>query len=69
MKTIRVPMRYVPTGERLYWTVQRVRTFSGPAWTFTSEDGCERYGGKTWLELLERFNLTAENYAMAHTLS
>lgn len=73
-KAMRVPMTYQPTSEQVYWTVTRERYWHGLkkerlGWFFTDNDGYQRFGGDTWLELVDRFSQTAENYAMAHRLN
>ena len=74
MKTIRVPLTYVPTSERVYWTVTREMVCTANrkphlAWMFADHAGYQRFGGETWPELVLAFSLTAENYNMAHRLS
>jgi hypothetical protein len=73
-KAMRVPMTYRPTSERVYWTVSREMVATAgrkpyKAWMYRSDDGCTRFGGETWLELVDRFSATADNYNMAHRLS
>lgn len=69
-KTIRVPMTDPKDGTRVYWRVTREKLLAGPiVWMFEDHEGYERFGGETWLDLLDRFCATAENYGLVHRLS
>lgn len=64
-RAMRVRMTYTPTGEVYHWTVRKARG----GWDFEDHEGCVRYAEGNWMELVAKFKMVAENYAMSCNIS
>ena len=64
-QSVRIRAIYQPDGTEYTWTASRFRTsFKSnlQEWFYTTHDGTERYGGRTWQECVARILATADGY-------